>query len=47
MSDMDIGYGTFMKFRQIIALVSLAVAIYGAWKALQRTHRELAFAARE
>ena len=44
MSAMDTGYGTFMSPRQIIALVSLAVALYGAWKALQRTRREFAFA---
>jgi hypothetical protein len=41
---MDTGYGTFMSLRKIIALVSLAVARYGAWRALQRTRREFAFA---
>jgi hypothetical protein len=29
-----------MNLTQIIALVSLAVALYGAWKAFQRTRRE-------
>jgi hypothetical protein len=33
-----------MNWRQIVALVGLAVALYGAWRALQRTRREFAVA---
>jgi hypothetical protein len=31
-----------MTIRQIIALIGLVAALFGAWKALQRTRREFA-----
>jgi len=39
---MTIGHNAAMKIRQMVALIGLSLALYGAWKAMQRTRREFA-----
>jgi hypothetical protein len=37
---MSLGQNTAMKLRQMVALIGLGLALYGAWKAVQRARRE-------